>query len=65
MQPQGLHGDSTEGFFVKNLYCLECTYAVICLDNIVSALCNNSHFVCSSISQCLLFIIENKDIKLP
>ena len=33
MQPQdnpckvllGLHGDSTEGFLLKNLYCLECT----------------------------------------
>ena len=33
MQPQenpcrvllGLHGDCTEGLFLKNLYCLECT----------------------------------------
>ena len=33
MQPQenparvllGLHGDCTEGFFLKNLYCLECS----------------------------------------
>ena len=22
----GLHGDCTEGFFLKNLYCLECTF---------------------------------------
>ena len=24
----GLHGNSTEGFFLKNLYCLECTHNV-------------------------------------
>ena len=24
MQPLGLHGNSTEGLFSKNLYCLEC-----------------------------------------
>ena len=36
MQPQenparvllGFHGDSTEGFLLKNLYCLECTLHV-------------------------------------
>ena len=37
MQPQenparvllGLHGNSTEGFFLKNLYCLECISATM------------------------------------
>ena len=38
MQPQenparvllGLHGDCTEGFLLKNLCCLECTYVFVC-----------------------------------
>ena len=41
MQPQKnpcrvlleLHGNSTEGFFLKNLYCLECMFARICVIN--------------------------------
>ena len=40
MQPQehparvllGLYGDCTEGFFLKNLYCLECILVVLSLN---------------------------------
>ena len=27
--PLGLHGDITEGFLLKNLYCLECRFEII------------------------------------
>ena len=34
--PARLHGNSTEGFFLKNLYCLECKVYQALLGKIVS-----------------------------
>ena len=39
MVPLVLHGNSTEGFFLNNLYCLECNCSpvVVFFDNVVSS----------------------------